>query len=239
MKKKLKVMPAVVVMVITLVMLITVACGDEGGSDPFSGSDPLEEEEEVITPPAKTLTKIVVTTLPTKTIYMDNEPLNTAGMVVTAYYSDDTEETVTGFTTEGFSSSTAGEKTIIVRYGGKEASFMVMVYKLEPDINITFDMIAGDLPYIAGPTIHLIEGYGRPASQSITVTGGYESIKWRFNGQELTEPEVSGTNGETLTLSTSILETDSHDVIGKYFVTVEVSKENKFYSRAITFTVAP
>jgi len=75
----------------------------------------------------KTITGISVTTQPTKTVYNIGETLSTAGMVVTATYSDETTAAVTTYTTSGFDSATAGEKTITVSYEGKTATFTVTV----------------------------------------------------------------------------------------------------------------
>ena len=74
-----------------------------------------------------TLDSIDVTTLPTKTQYNLNEKLNTAGMVVTATYSDHSTAEVTGYTTSDLDSSTAGNKAITVTYQGKTTTFTVNV----------------------------------------------------------------------------------------------------------------
>jgi uncharacterized protein YkuJ len=78
-------------------------------------------------PSRKTITGIAVTKQPTKTVYTIGEQLNTAGMMVTASYSDGTEAAVTGYTTSGFSSTTGGDKTVTVTYEGKTATFTVTV----------------------------------------------------------------------------------------------------------------
>jgi transcription elongation GreA/GreB family factor len=75
----------------------------------------------------KTLTSIAVTTPPTKVQYNLNEAFDGTGMVVTATYSDNSTEAVTGYTTSGFSSDTAGNKTITITYEGKTATFTVDV----------------------------------------------------------------------------------------------------------------
>jgi len=75
-----------------------------------------------------TLTSIIVKTQPTKTEYWVGESLNTAGLTLTATYSDGSTETVrSGFTTSGFSSTSAGTKTVTVTYEGKTATFTVTV----------------------------------------------------------------------------------------------------------------
>jgi endo-1,4-beta-xylanase len=84
------------------------------------------------------LESIAVTTQPTKTQYNIGEPLNTAGMVVTATYSDGSTEVIPsgngGYTTSGFSSTTAGNITVIVSYGGKTTDFTVTVVDPNPTV---------------------------------------------------------------------------------------------------------
>ena len=82
--------------------------------------------------PVRTLSKIEVTTPPAKTKYNINEQLDTAGMVVTATYSDNTTEAVNGYTTGTLDSATAGEKTVTVTYQGKDATFKVTVQAAIP-----------------------------------------------------------------------------------------------------------
>jgi len=77
----------------------------------------------------KTLDSIAVTTLPTKTEYAIGEDFKSAGMVVTATYSDGSTAEVTDYTTDisGYDKTTAGTKTITVTYQGKTAEFTVKV----------------------------------------------------------------------------------------------------------------
>jgi hypothetical protein len=83
--------------------------------------------------PAKTLSSIAVTP-PTKTTYNIGENFDPAGMVVTATYSDGSTEavTVTAANISGFSSTTAGEKTVTVTYQDKTAEFKVNVQAAIP-----------------------------------------------------------------------------------------------------------
>ena len=81
----------------------------------------------MVNPPGKTLSSIAITTPPTKTQYNIGETLNTAGMVVTATYSDNTTAAVTGYATSGFDSTTGGQKSVTVSYGGQIANFTVTV----------------------------------------------------------------------------------------------------------------
>ncbi|MBQ0051703.1 MAG: InlB B-repeat-containing protein [Treponema sp.] len=77
--------------------------------------------------PSKTLSSIAVTTLPSKVSYTVGESLVTTGMVVTATYSDNSTETVTGWTVDTTALSTAGSKTVTVSYDGKTTTFTVNV----------------------------------------------------------------------------------------------------------------
>ncbi len=75
-----------------------------------------------------TLTEISVQTNPSKTVYEIGEALDTTGLELKLRYSNGKIEYVTrGFTTSGFSSSTAGSKTVVVTYNGKTTSFTVTV----------------------------------------------------------------------------------------------------------------
>ena len=77
----------------------------------------------------KTLVSIAVTTQPTKDVYDIGEELNTAGMIVTATYSDGSTGEVTGYDVSALDSTTEGEKTITVSYQGKTITFTVTVSK--------------------------------------------------------------------------------------------------------------
>jgi len=79
---------------------------------------------------AKTLTSLKIKTMPTKTVYSAGEKLNTAGLTLTASYSDGTSATVTsGFTCSPTALNTVGTQKITVSYGGKSVTFNVTVAK--------------------------------------------------------------------------------------------------------------
>ncbi len=75
-----------------------------------------------------TLSSISVYTKPSKTSYYIGDTLSTSGLKLKLTYSDGTTEYVTsGFTTSGFSSTSAGTKTVTVSYEGKTTTFTVTV----------------------------------------------------------------------------------------------------------------
>ena len=83
-----------------------------------------------------TLTGIQIWSKPAKLSYEIGEELDTTGLAITATYSDGSTKTVTdGFTTSGFSSETAGTKTVTVKYGDLTAAFTVTVNAPQPDID--------------------------------------------------------------------------------------------------------
>lgn len=85
--------------------------------------------------PAK-LTSISVASKPSKTVYYVGDALNTSGLTLTAAYSDGSSKTISsGYTTSGFSSATAGTKTVTVTYQGKTATFTVTVKEKTVGVN--------------------------------------------------------------------------------------------------------
>jgi len=104
------------------------------------------------------------------------------------------------------------------------------------DFSISFadfvDM-APDIPII-GPTINFT---GVGAHLTVTNPGQYDpgSIRWLFQGTQITGTMVSGIHGQTLTLGPLIH--GNLFGVGTHFLTVEVSLNGVPYSRRIAFTV--
>ena len=80
----------------------------------------------------KVLTGIELNTANVKKVYDYNDALDLTGLVVTAKYNNNTEETVTDYVTDpanGTALTTLGENTITVTYQGKTAEFKINVIK--------------------------------------------------------------------------------------------------------------
>ena len=88
-----------------------------------------------VTVVAKTLTKITVTP-PKKTDYIAGEEFDDTGMVVKAVYDNGKSETVTDYTLSGFGDDEEAN-TVLVKYGGKSAGFIVTIHTPEQDWVIT------------------------------------------------------------------------------------------------------
>lgn len=76
---------------------------------------------------AKVLTKIEITTNPTKTEYTEGEKFDKAGMVVTATYSDNSTETITDYTYTPTESLTTNDTTITIKYEDKTTTLNITV----------------------------------------------------------------------------------------------------------------
>ena len=81
-----------------------------------------------VTVSAPTITGMTINTQPNKTQYWVGESLDTTGLTLTTTLSDGSTATVTnGFTVFNFDSTTAGEKTLTVMFGGFTDTFTVTV----------------------------------------------------------------------------------------------------------------
>jgi len=81
----------------------------------------------------KTLSKIEITTNPTKMVYTEGESFDPAGMILTAVYSDNSREIVTSYNYEPAGILTTNDTTITVKYQGKTATLNITVNaKTEP-----------------------------------------------------------------------------------------------------------
>ena len=120
-----------------------------------------------VTGVTKTVKSIAVATKPTKSEYVVGESINYAGMKITVTWSDDTTSTINAttsslpadVTSSGFSSTTAGEKTVTVTYSGKTATFTVTVnaavVKTVAGISVT--TVPTKTTYSIGDTINYID----------------------------------------------------------------------------------
>lgn len=105
-----------------------------------------------VTVSEKSLSSIEVTTLPTKTDYLEGDELDSSGMVVTAYFNNGTSQIITDYTTRGFS-STPGTKEITVSYNRKTARFTVTV-RQKTLTSIAVTKLPNKLVYIEGDSFN-------------------------------------------------------------------------------------
>lgn len=79
----------------------------------------------------ETITKIAVTTPPSRTTYYQKEVFDRTGMVVTAYYDDGSTVEVTDYEVTNFDSSSASEELVTLTYEGLTTTLNVTVLDIQ------------------------------------------------------------------------------------------------------------
>ena len=99
---------------------------------------------------AVNLVSVSVKTMPNKTSYFTGESFDQTGLTLTATYNNGNTETVSsGIECTGFSSATAGQKTVTASYGGKSTTFTVEVKAIVPT-GITVKTAPNKTEYFVG-----------------------------------------------------------------------------------------
>jgi hypothetical protein len=102
---------------------------------------------------ATTITRIKITTLPTKTVYTLGETIDTSGLVVTATYDDGTTGTITSYTLDRTTANTTGTRVRVnVTADGNSASFYIQVYEASNDEPSTEPDPEPDTPAVEEPS---------------------------------------------------------------------------------------
>lgn len=73
------------------------------------------------------VTRLEVTHMPTKARYFVGETFDSTGLIITAYYNDNTSEQVTGYTLSSPDMSAYGNKTVTVTFDEKTVDFNILV----------------------------------------------------------------------------------------------------------------
>jgi uncharacterized repeat protein (TIGR02543 family) len=132
-----------------------------------------------------TVTSITITSSPTKISYAAGEGFSSAGLMVSAAYSDGSSENVTGYTlswndaalAEGSTAITAGTgtKTVTVTYEGRTATFTISVAAQQPSgpYTVTFHPLGGS-PAPGPQSVTAGEKATAPGSMTKPLEGLYE-----------------------------------------------------------------
>lgn len=130
----------------------------------------------------KTVTSIAVTSLPNKLNYFEGEELDTTGLEVTAYYDDGTEEAVTDYNINGFSSS-VGTHVVTIAYDAFIATFEVEVEAISVT-SIAITSLPDKLEYLEGEELdttglELTAYYNNGTEEKVTdyIVDGYVSTQ--------------------------------------------------------------
>lgn len=73
------------------------------------------------------VTRLEITHMPTKTRYLVGETFDSTGLIITAYYNDNTSEQVTGYTLSSPDMTAYGSKTVTVTFDEKTVDFSILV----------------------------------------------------------------------------------------------------------------
>lgn len=122
--------------------------------------------------PTKTLTSIAVTTNPSKMQYTEGETFSADGMVVTAYYSDGSNEAVGGYMWSPNGALSTDNTVITISYQGKTATINITVKESEPvgypvvlGTNARFDAASSVFNgTVTDNTVSMLNGYGANAA---------------------------------------------------------------------------
>ena len=170
----------------------------------------------------KTLTKIVVTTNPTKTSYYVGDTLNTAGIKITGTYNNGTTADVTSNVTySGFNSTSAGTKTVTVT--SKEntsvtTSFKVTVTAVAPTA-ITLSSLPKKTSYYVGDPALVTDG--------MKVTAAYNNGTTADVTSNVTCSGFSSQSAGTKTITVSL--NGYTGITASFSVTVEALKVTSIY----------
>ncbi len=196
----------------------------------------------------KTLSSIQITSNPTKTSYVIGESLNTAGLKLKLTYSDGSTEIVTtGFTVSGFSSATAGTKTVTVSYGTKTATFTVTVTAPESEGSAP-KVSVGRVNSAAGGTVTVdVMLENNPGIWGMALTVNFDPSKLTlvnvengtiFSDNEWTEGVISGSSYILYFEESAFSDNTANGVIARLTFTVnENARQNDFYDISVDYRV--
>lgn len=95
-------------------------------------------------------TRLEVTHMPTKTRYLLGETFDSTGLIITAYYNDNTSEQVTGYTLSSPDMTTYGNKTVTVIFDEKTVDFSILVVDIS---EIEIKTLPTKQEYLVGDTL--------------------------------------------------------------------------------------
>ena len=151
-----------------------------------------KETEQAITVVEKELTGIAVTHKPDKTSYIEGQDVDIKGMIITAYYNDETNKTTTGYSVTNGTNLKKEQTSITIRYteGG-------ITKKIEQEITVAEKVLTG-IEVTNGPTkTDYIEGQNFDETEMV-VTASYNNGKSKavteytiINGMNLKKEQTS------------------------------------------------
>ena len=119
-------------------------------------------------------TRLEVTHMPTKSRYFVGETFDSTGLVITAYYNDNTSEQVTGYTLSSPDMFAYGNKTVTVTFDEKTVDFSILVVDIS---GIEVKTMPTKIEYLKGDSFNttglsILAKYTDGTSE--TITTGFE-----------------------------------------------------------------
>jgi len=116
------------------------------GFDSSAGTKTIEVEYNgfkdyfMVTVSEKQMTELKITRLPDKTEYVIGQQLDLSGMIVYAYFDNNSKNQITAYSFDGYNPQVEGVQTITIGYNGFYQSFEITVsepdmYELPGDLN--------------------------------------------------------------------------------------------------------
>ena len=176
-----------------------------------------------------TLKSIAVNAEAAKTAYTVGEEFTSEGLVVTAYYSDETFTEVTDYTVTGYDMATAGTQTLTVTYEGLTAQYDITVSEAEKDEEEVKTPAS-----IAAYTEYAVTAFAvgeEFSTEGLVVTAYYED----GTSEDVTGYTVTGYDMETI--GTQTVTVTYAGLTAQYDITVGVFYSDDMF--AAVHTVAP
>ncbi|MEI3536063.1 MAG: bacterial Ig-like domain-containing protein, partial [Bacilli bacterium] len=149
-----------------------------------------------VSKPASALSKIEITTNPTKMNYIVGEIFDPTGMIITATYEDNTTSIVEDYTLSVTGALKSTDTNIVITYNGKTTTLVIQIKKVvldETDYTIASVLSFTDANnYKLGTTVAASEG-GKSATKGASrkFTDGTEAVRLRANRNPGAYIEVS------------------------------------------------
>lgn len=164
------------------------------------------------------ISKIEVTTLPTKLEYHKGDTLDTTGMVISTVWTDGLKEVLTdGYTVSDLDSTETGEKTITITYQTFTATFTVEVVADTAGIRIT--SFPSKVYYKIGETFD---------PSGLTVA----EVRQDGTEKEITDYDISGfdsstAGSKTITVSYNVTDNGASKFVGSDSFQIKVTNDGK------------
>ncbi|MBQ7580228.1 MAG: leucine-rich repeat protein [Clostridia bacterium] len=170
------------------------------------------------------LQSISIKTTPNNTTYYVGETLNTAGLVLTATYSDSSSKDITsGFTCNPTKLTTAGQQTITVTYQGKTTYFTVTVSSTTQGKVKSVSISNMTIGYKSSANLRPQITADSGASYTVTYSSSNPSVVSVDNSGRVTSNKTFGFTPGSAVITCKVTDSNGNSVTDTCLVTVNFS----------------